>query len=224
MAFRDYDPGKPIISIHMPKCGGTSIAETLAGWYKEKFFGHYYDEQNGLMPTRHVLSPGICIHGHFNSARRFGVKDYYPMVDQFVTVLRNPVEIAISNYFHLKRHRNENYRDGRLFNFKNEFSNVNQFLLKHRLPLMGFLPFIATKDNYKALIDRHFIFVGVVEHMDITGRAFARKLGFPTGSIGRVNQSERDEEVDDAVMNEFIRRHSLEYAIYEYALNCCVNY
>jgi hypothetical protein len=89
---------------------------------------------------------------------------------------------------------------------------------------MGFLPFMATKDNYKMLIDRYFIFVGVVEHLDITVGAFARRLGFSTCSIGWENQSERDEEVDDAARNEFIRRHSLEYAIYEYALKYCTNY
>jgi len=60
--------------------------------------------------------------------------------------------------------------------------------------------------------------------MDITVDAFARELGFSTDSIGWEDQSERDEEIEYAASNEFIRGHSLEYVIYEYALNCCVNY
>lgn len=52
----------------------------------------------------------------------------------------------------------------------------------------------------------------------------ARELGFSTDSTGRENQSEREEEIEYAASNECIRRHSLEYAIYEYALNCCANY
>ncbi len=37
----------------------------------------------------------ICIHGHFSKYRGMGIKAYYPEVEPFITVLRDPYEIAL---------------------------------------------------------------------------------------------------------------------------------
>ncbi len=96
--MKKYNNEKPLISIHIPKCGGSSFKEVLQKWFIGGFYSHYFNEKSNKMPQKYVLSAGICVHGHFNKARGFGIKDYYPEVDQFITFLRDPFEITTSDY------------------------------------------------------------------------------------------------------------------------------
>jgi hypothetical protein len=50
--MRDYDPNKPLISIHVPKCGGRSLLMVLKKWFKRNMFLHYIDPK-GRKPKRH---------------------------------------------------------------------------------------------------------------------------------------------------------------------------
>lgn len=99
----------PLISIHIPKCAGSSFSNVLEKWLGQKFYKHYFNEESNKMPPKYVLRPGLCIHGHFNKERKFGIKGCYSEVDQFVTILRNPFEIAISDYFYAKRNSEEGF-------------------------------------------------------------------------------------------------------------------
>jgi hypothetical protein len=107
--MKKYDSKKPLISIHIPKCAGNSFVITLRKWFKENLYLHYFDEKNNKAPQRYNLKAGIlsrkfkkgiCVHGHFNNERNFGVRDYYPEADQFITILRDPLEILQSRYFY----------------------------------------------------------------------------------------------------------------------------
>lgn len=55
----------------------------------------YYNEMLGEVSKRlnlnriaHKYSRTICIYGHFNRQRDFGIKDYYLSVGLFVTIMR----------------------------------------------------------------------------------------------------------------------------------------
>ena len=51
-----YDPAEPLISVHVPKCAGTSLGQALAQWYgPEGLFLHYADEAANRPPPRHPL-------------------------------------------------------------------------------------------------------------------------------------------------------------------------
>ena len=113
--MRSYDPGAPLVFIHIPRCGGTSLSAILKKWYGSGFLTHYYLQEEGRMPTRHEERPGTCIYGHFNRDRGFGTEDYYPDAVQFATFLRNPLELALSTYFHWKNKRRDiRIRTGKL--------------------------------------------------------------------------------------------------------------
>lgn len=82
-----YNPEKPLISGHFPKCAGTSFNRVLRKWFGRKLLRHYVDEKTGRMPKRYSLyggmftkrpKVGLCIHGHFNRERGTGVDAYYP--------------------------------------------------------------------------------------------------------------------------------------------------
>ena len=102
-----YDPKAPLIYIHVPKAAGTSAKQWFKRWFADGFYEHYYDEVNAILPIKrdvaalHEAEKQIVIYGHFNAKRGFGIQQYYPEVNQFVTILRDPFEAAVSEYFFL---------------------------------------------------------------------------------------------------------------------------
>lgn len=223
--MKDYEKDKPLISIHVPKCGGTSFLSVLKAWFGKRLYVHYFDEKRGKMPEKKSLrsgllkrkfKKGICIHGHFNKKRGFGIKDYYPEVDQFITILRHPLELALSNYFYIKKQGSYRYRDGEIIDGKNRFKDANDYLRIHRSFLLYHFPFDVTMENYVEILDRYFIYVGILEDLQTSVNMLARKLGFSSISIGRQNVSEHDEIATRKSKGIFIERHKLEFAIYNY--------
>ena len=60
---------------------------------------HYFDERHNQMPRQYqssliqrwlprLIGRPVYIYGHFNRARGFGIEDYYPVADQFFTMVR----------------------------------------------------------------------------------------------------------------------------------------
>jgi hypothetical protein len=101
--MRKYITEKPLFSIHIPKTAGTSFQKILKCWFGDDLYLHYFDEKNNKMPEKYILKSGLCIHGHFNKKRGFGVFDYYPEADQFITIIRDPLELHLSNFFFVKK-------------------------------------------------------------------------------------------------------------------------
>ena len=102
--MREYESREPLIFIHIPRCAGTSINSLLKKWFKENYFRHGFKKQSPWYRINpYELRPGVCISGHFSSPRDRGVHQLYPEVNQFITFLRDPIEIVLSNYFFWKR-------------------------------------------------------------------------------------------------------------------------
>lgn len=89
-----------ILSIHVPKCAGTSFRHVLQHVYGPRLWLNY-----GAAFARGQASPGLvpataeCVHGHF-LADTFS--DLYPNAT-YITWVRHPVERVVSNYHHFLR-------------------------------------------------------------------------------------------------------------------------
>src|SRR5262245_8731415 len=124
-----YDPEKPLISLHIPKCGGTSFRAVLQHWFGPNLYRHCFYERLTKPPRKYDLEGGMCIHGHFNRKRQIGVSDYYPEVDQFITILRDPFEMTVSRYFYAKGKGATRFRDGHPVEAMQErFADVRAYL------------------------------------------------------------------------------------------------
>ncbi len=223
--MRSYDPSKPLIFSHIPKTAGTSVREMFSKWFGSNLLLHYKDKSR---PPVHDLGnppePGksVGVYGHFNRDRGFGIEKYYPQVDQFVTILRDPFERALSSYFF--KTQNESMR--RAF-WGTAMVTLDDYIahwptgflrpLDYRIG--NFLPGGLNHDNYKSVFDNMFIEVGVTEHLDISLRRIADKLGFDfDGSqLQHLNAARRTHDVSESAKEKFKARNALEYEIYNYA-------
>lgn len=216
--MKKYDSAKPLISIHVPKCAGGSLRSLLKQWFGENFYKHYKKDYM-FLPTKYPLKPGICIHGHFNRTKGFGVLDYYQGVDQMITILRHPLEMAVSNYFFWKFKARQNQlrlgviQEGGAHDYK----NIEDFFNKRpRSPLLNFMPVELTAENYKEVFEKYFLYIGIVEDLQTSVDILAGKLGLSESRIDHINPAQRDEELSAGTRETFIANNRLELEIYQY--------
>ncbi len=214
----EYNPQEPMISLHIPKCGGQSLRRTLTGWFGPRFKIHYYQQYNA-MPPKHDLEPGLCIHGHFNREKNMGADQYYPEIKQFITVVRDPLEIALSYYFFWKRKdRNRRLSLGLLQEGdEHDYRNIDDFFVKMpKSHLTLFLPVAISPANYKDVLDRYFIWIGLTEELQECIDMFASRLNLPKAVIDHINDSPRDEELTPSLKKKFISENQFEFEIIDY--------
>lgn len=217
--MKAYDPSCPLVFIHVPKTAGSSVRRIFTQWFGERFVPHYFDEANGTPPQRSPLfdqhSPElpVCVYGHFNRKRGFGVQDNYPDARQFMTVLRDPFEMAISGYYFMRNtgagwKDKSNLPDGEL----------DEYLKTMTPNMLGHFPRPMTAETYKDVIDTFFVDIGFTEDLAASLERFSVTLGCPfeAASLERRNAAKRDEQ-NEAVQGlrmQFRERHSLEFDDY----------
>ena len=218
--MRCYDPLKPLIFIHVPKCAGTAVRQVVESWFPKNFHQHYYNGVEGRMPVQipsQILndpaSPPV-IYGHFNKNRKFGIQDYYPSVSQFVTILRDPFETVISRYFFMRK-VGKNLKD----QSRVPTEDLESYL-KHVTPnILNHFPDEMNLTNYKDLLEERFIEIGVTEMLPLSLHRIAQKLNkqFKPASLEFVNDTKRDQPTPEAFRDMFAEKYLLEYSVYEYA-------
>lgn len=223
-ASKRYDPNHPLISIHIPKCGGTSFLSVLREWYGSGFLEHYVNERRNQPPERHDLnklrSRPVCIHGHFNYQRGNGPDVYYPEANQFITIVREPFEHHLSDYYYAKRQSRKGvlYRSGVDMNAVACRQTLQEFLSERRKSYIpNFFPPEMNFSNYKDILEERYIYIGLCEDLQRSVDSLAYLLGRAAVEIGHLNKSAWDEVVSDDLQVRFREENELAYAIYEYA-------
>lgn len=213
--MRTYDPSQPLIFIHVPKTAGIAVRRIVEGWFPGGLHLHYYNEATATMPPRRTLTGRCAVYGHFNGLRGFGIRDYYPQVDQFVTILRDPFETAISTYFYVRKD-GVNWRDQE----RVPQADLEAYLREARPNILNHFPREMTMQNYRDVMDELFVEVGVTERLPESLGRIATALGqvFDPASLETLNATPRDQTVGPQWREMYAERYPLEFAVYEYAL------
>jgi len=228
--LKPYNPEIPLISIHIPKCGGTSTRKVLKSWFGNRLYLHYFDKKNGKFPTKHNIKAGllkrkyksnICIHGHFNKKRKFGIEDYYPEIRQFITFLRDPFEVHISNYFFIRKRVSQT---GILHPIVTKDLTLKEYLIQNKKSFMlHHFPEYLNEENYKEILERYFVYVGIVEDLQHSFDLLSEKLQKQKIRIPVLNQSKRHEQYDSKMQELFRENNTFEMKLYEYVKNNIYN-
>ena len=217
--MREYDRTSPLIVIHIPKAAGTSVKAVFRKWFGEGLHEHYFNERTDSPPGRldlrllHSPNRPVAVYGHFNRLRGAGVEQYYPDVQQFITILRDPFERAISNYYYV--------RDNSA-HWKNQTrvpkTDLRRFLIETQASMLNQFPRPVTRDNYRALIEEFFIEIGIMENLPESVRRIAAKLRMPFERewLPHANATPRDQPHPRDLREEYVERHALEFEVYDY--------
>ena len=217
-SVRSYDPRLPLYSLHVPKCAGTSFKHVLETWFGDRLALHYTDERQNTPPAHHKLGPGMCVHGHFNRRRGTGIADYYPTATQFITILRDPFDTALSNFFYIKTLGSDSFRSGRPHPVAADTWDVSRYFAERpRSRLLDYFPFEVTPESWRTLIEEHFVYVGIAEDLQGSVDALAQPLGFPSVPVPVVNRSAHSEEVSEELRRTFAAANPLAYELYGFA-------
>lgn len=228
-----YNPNKPLISIHIPKTGGSTIRESLRSWFGVNFHTHYVNEEIVSPPHKNKALGNSCIHGHFNRFRGYGVDNFYPNSSQFITFLRDPFEQHISTFFYLKREAGNYKFNGKVPDVASmkSFDEFLQFLTKKRGVIQNtfantmlahfparFSPFDAHK-----LYTQEFIHIGLTEILSPSMKLLAKKLDREYVEVPPQNISKRFLPIDDTHREMHEELFPEEHFIYKQIKNLHLN-
>jgi len=217
-----YDPNQPLVFIHVPKTAGASVAGIVEGWFGDGYVPNYYNNRTKQPPQRaplfdrHTADAPVCVYGHFNPKRGFGVQDVYPDAEQFVTILRDPFERAVSGYHYMRGIAQKGLR----------FEAVLERTLAEHLEvappkMLLHFPKFLTPENYKDVIDEYYVMIGFSETLVPSLHVIAAALGrrFDPDLLGHNNKGSYRETTEDlhGLRAAYQERHPLEFAVYEYA-------
>lgn len=230
---RAYDAARPLFSLHVPKTAGTSFRNDLEAWFGRDQMAFHYRGDQGEPPARAQLRPGLCVHGHFNRLRNIGVRQYYPMADQFLVLLRDPFDRFVSTW----RYLHFQIRSGVAAPDFADAPDLATWLDRRRAVEPGEDPFSFLAQladptdpaNPDAVFGPQYLAVGVTERYAQSVELFAAVLGRPPpAKVTRLNQAGEPHRAGDPADDPadgrpelraaYARAFPLEYAVYAAAV------
>ncbi len=227
--MKPYDPEKPILYTHIPKCAGTSVVRLLRDWY-----GRYYHKLN-QDETRDIVLPRVetkddrgcwysmikCVHGHFNHGRGYGLPYFYPEVDQYFTILRDPFDLVVSMYFFAKGRsaKGQFWFRGQPVDIRDQFPGVASYVRSYPYWLFDHLPQDITLANYEQKLSSKFVYIGIFEDLQTSIDNLGKVLGKPQTQLPKFNVSTYDEPVPESLRDQFYHDYPLLKRVYQFAID-----
>ncbi|MDH5681932.1 MAG: sulfotransferase family protein [Spirochaetota bacterium] len=154
------------ISHHLAKTAGLTFLKVLKCLFNDKLLLDYFGQSSKPIDARKIPLRTKCIHGHFNQPKYM---NYLPEA-KWITWLRDPIERAISNYYHMFRHP----EPGDSFCMKVVNRNM---ALEDFLKLEESYRYYSRYNNKKSFIS--YDFVGITEEFEKGLKLFFKLFNFP---------------------------------------------
>ncbi len=217
-----------VISIHIPKTGGTTFAEVLKKIYGNTLwldYGHCYTITDFGSPTlpmqffrlsrrlntwlnRPKLRRIRCIHGHFSMSRHLS---RFPN-HSTITWLRHPVQRVISAYTELSSVPHKTKRNTLAQLVQTRGLTLEEFahLEGARNIMSKFLRGVDIED---------LAFIGIQEYYDLCLKNFFKIIGVNPFEVRKFNVRSSDtRNIDKSVFNEILSLNELDATLYQKCL------
>jgi hypothetical protein len=226
--MRKYDPSQPILYTHIPKCAGSSVIRVLRKWFTGEYHKLNQDESQDIV-LPHVetkdehgrwLANVKCIHGHFNHGRGYGLPYFYPEVNQYFTILRDPFDVTVSMYFFAKGRSSEGrfWFRGEPVDLRAQFPNVASYVNSYPYWFFDHLPQDITLENYRERLGSRFVYMGVFEDLQTSIDNLGKIFGKESADLPYINVSKYDETVPEHLREKFYHDYPLLKRIYDFAV------
>ena len=96
------------------------------------------------------------------------------------------------------------------------YSSIDDWVGNREFYMLDFFPWEVNANNYKDIIEKNFIHIGITENIQRSVDIFADKLGFPRIKIPRINTTERSEKPSEKSILKFKEKCRTEYLIYNF--------
>ncbi len=173
-----------LVSIHVPKCAGTSFRHILRDVYGDALWLNYGTIFVRSQARASLIPAGTrCIHGHFFAD---AFDDVLPK-RRLITWLRHPVERVVSNYYHFLR--SPDMRD-----------DCCRALYERKLTLLQFAELDWMRNEAtryltgKRLTD--FAFVGIAERFEESLEVFGSQFGWTNPVSARRDNTNPERTTD----------------------------
>lgn len=203
-----------LISLHIPKSGGSSFRDFLRSLYGEAMRPMYTSEETAPRLVHKVrLEPGTsCLHGHFQA----DAFDHLLPGALKITWLRDPVERVVSGYYQFLRHPDTA-----------DESDFNRDFFESGMSLMEFARHENIRDSLfwylNAVPLEDFFFVGITERYMESMKLFCHLMNIPpprekkTVNTNPEKQGMRRYTLSPAQRSELEGLYALEIEMYRLA-------
>ncbi len=222
---------RAIIFVHIPKAAGTTLNKILARQYGQNRIFALKEPVKGrsLQDLREIPDAQRrklkVVRGHFN----FGLHDLLPQPSTYITLLRNPVDRALSHYYYIlksPKHYLHSQVAGRQMSLKDYVSSE---LDNHQARM------IAGGDAASAPIDKcstqtlevakqhlqeQFAVVGTVERFDETLVLLKEVFGWATPFYAKANVTQnrpKRRSLSAEELEVITSRNQIDLELYDYA-------
>jgi len=204
------------------------MKQVLSQWFGDGFHkvNQQQNSQFGMqkLPTQDEEGnwlPGVrCIQAHFHHGHGFGLPYFYPEIDQYITILRDPFDLMVSMYFFMKGRSRQGqfwYR-GSPVDMSEKYPNIESYLCTYPYWLYSHLPQNLTLVNYRQQLESQFVYIGVYEDLQTSIDQLAAVLDQPSMPLPVSNASKYDENVPNYLREQFYHDYPLPKKIYDFAL------
>jgi hypothetical protein len=202
-----------VISIHIPKTAGSSFHAALKrayGWRLKHIQRQHDIVQLSTGKQYRSNKPFVlALHGHVRPHQNW--KQQYVQA-KWVCWLRDPVDRAVSAYYHLERTQHLGDRNQNLF--KQLQPTLEEFFAHP-----GFKPVTHIYQHFLGAFNpRDFALVGRTEHFKVDLQRIGQLLGRPL-SVFHTNVGEQKTTLSDEERADYSQKLAGEYAIYNQFIN-----
>jgi len=199
---------------HIPKCGGTSVLNSLDNWFKIiKDYRHLFSSFDECVKNNintFKIKRNHCLCGHFEIDGIYLHQRYPSTINnvkyRIFTFVRNPLSVVISLYYYEKQNGN------------NKNIKLSDYILTRKNYIANRFP--CNESNYKEIIDRYF-FIGITENLQDSFNKLAAIISKKKIVLPEMNVSQKDSQlrdISDEIIQKFKKNNSLDYKIYGYCL------